>query len=209
MAGKREMNRAVIYIHGKGGNSDEAEHYQPLFPGCHVSGFDYRAETPWEAESEFSSYFDEIRQKYDSVIVIANSIGAYFLMNTLNQEKVEKAYFISPIVSMEQLIADLMNWAGVTEDELKRRETIETSFGETLSWEYLTYVRDHPLKWDVPTCILYGGKDHLTSFETISAFAERIGADLTVMPGGEHWFHTNEQMAVLDQWIISCRETKQ
>lgn len=26
-------------------------------------------------------------------------------------------------------------------------------------------------------------------------------ADLTVMPGGEHWFHTPEQMQFLDDWM--------
>ena len=35
----------------------------------------------------------------------------------------------------------------------------------------------------------------------MSRFAARIGAPLTVMPGGEHWFHTPEQMAFLDAWI--------
>ena len=29
----------------------------------------------------------------------------------------------------------------------------------------------------------------------------RRAADLTVMPGGEHWFHTEEQMQFLDQWL--------
>lgn len=37
--------------------------------------------------------------------------------------------------------------------------------------------------------------------ESISAFAEKVGAELTVMPGGEHWFHTDEQMHFLDAWI--------
>ena len=37
--------------------------------------------------------------------------------------------------------------------------------------------------------------------ETVSAFAKRYHADLTVMPGGEHWFHTGEQMQFLDHWI--------
>jgi hypothetical protein len=27
------------------------------------------------------------------------------------------------------------------------------------------------------------------------------GAPLTIMNGGEHWFHTAEQMAFLDKWI--------
>ena len=33
---------------------------------------------------------------------------------------------------------------------------------------------------------------------------------LEVMPGGEHWFHTPEQMAFLDGWIQrkSCKSRK-
>ena len=62
-------------------------------------------------------------------------------------------------------------------------------------------IREHPLRWKVPTHILYGEKDHLTSFETVSDFAEKTGATLEVMKGGEHWFHTDEQMEFLDDWI--------
>ena len=32
-------------------------------------------------------------------------------------------------------------------------------------------------------------------------FARKIGAPLTVMDGGERWFHTAEQMAFLDKWV--------
>lgn len=95
---------------------------------------------------------------------------------------------------MEKLICDMMKWANVTEDELHARGEIPTEFGETLSWDYLCYVRAHPIVWSVPSRILYGEHDNLTSFETISDFAKRIGAPLTVMKGGEHWFHTEEQM---------------
>ena len=35
----------------------------------------------------------------------------------------------------------------------------------------------------------------------MAAFAKRHRAALTVMEGGEHWFHTPEQMAFLDRWI--------
>ena len=38
----------------------------------------------------------------------------------------------------------------------------------------------------------------------ISAFAEQIHADLTVMKDGEHWFHTPEQMQFLDDWVRQC-----
>lgn len=65
----------------------------------------------------------------------------------------------------------------------------------------LCYVREHPLSWNISTNILYGEKDHLTSYETVSKFARQIGATLTVMKGGEHWFHTKEQIKFLDGWI--------
>ena len=124
-------------------------------------------------------------------------------MNTLNDKRIEKAYFISPIVNMEKLIMDMMALSNVTEDELKSNKEIQTDFGETLSWEYLCYVRKHPIKWTAPTHILYGEKDSLTSYETISEFANRVRATLTVMKNGEHWFHTEEQMKFLDNWIIN------
>ena len=195
------MKRLVIYIHGKGGNAEEANHYRPLFTGSDVIGFDYTSQNPWDAQNEFSSFFDSCSEDYDEVILIANSIGAFFAMSALAEKNISKALFISPIVNMEKLITDMMMWSNVTEDELESKKEIPTEFGETLSWEYLCYVRKHPIKWNILTCILYGGKDHLTSRETITEFAEKQGADLTVMEDGEHWFHTNEQMQFLHDWI--------
>ncbi len=95
----------------------------------------------------------------------------------------------------------MMKWAKVTEAELEQQKIIPTDFGEDLSWEYLCYVRNHPLSWKIPTCVLYGENDNITSIETMKAFAEKHGASLTVMEGGEHWFHTEEQMKFLDEWI--------
>ena len=34
--------------------------YRALFPDCEVIGFDYKAQTPWEAEREFAEYFDSL-----------------------------------------------------------------------------------------------------------------------------------------------------
>lgn len=194
-------NSIVLYIHGQGGSADEAAHYAALFPACDVVGLDYSAQTPWEAKEEFPRLFDTICAPYSSVTVIANSIGAFFTMCALADKRIEKAWFISPIVNMQKLIEDMMGWANVSEEELREKGEIETDFGQTLSWEYLSYAKTHPVDWAVPTHILYGSKDHLTSFATISAFAEQIGATLTVMDGGEHWFHTSEQMQFLDTWI--------
>ena len=193
---------AILYIHGKNGSAAECEHYKPLFPECDVIGLDYQTFTPWETGAEIRSAVEKLKSEYDNIILIANSIGAFFSMNAGIDPVIKKAYFISPIVDMEQLIADMMAWANVTEDELKEKGIIHTSFGEDLSWEYLSYVRENPIKWNAPTVILYGIKDNLTSFETISAFAEKHNAKLTVMKNGEHWFHTEEQMRFLDDWIV-------
>ena len=45
----------------------------------------------------------------------------------------------------------IMASANVSEQLLKEKQTINTSFGETLSWNYLNYVRNHPIKWNIPT----------------------------------------------------------
>ena len=198
------MEKALLYIHGKGGHADEAEHYKPLFPHCHIAGLDYQGNTPWETKDEFVQAYRRLADQYGSVGVIANSIGAYFAMNALANMEMERAFFISPIVDMEKLITDMMRFSGVTEAALREKKTIETAFGETLSWEYLCYAREHPPVWKTPTNILYGENDNLTSFETISAFAERCHASLTVMKNGEHWFHTDEQIKFLDHWIRQC-----
>lgn len=195
------MKKLVLYIHGKGGSAAEAEHYKPLFPNCDVVGLEYTSQFPWEALNEFPTLFDELCPGYDSVDLIANSIGAFFAMHALSGKQIEKAHFISPVVDMEKLIMDMMGWANVTEDELHNKQTIPTNFGETLSWEYLCYVRANPIQWEVPTRILYGEKDNLTSYRTISAFADQTHASLTVMKNGEHWFHNKEQIDFLDAWI--------
>ena len=195
------MKNRIIYVHGKGGSAEEAEHYQALFPGDEVIGFDYHSQTPWDAREEFPAFFAGKRDRCGCLILIANSIGAFFSLSALDRTLVDRAYLISPVVDMEKLIRSLMQWSDVSERELAEQREIATRFGETLSWDYLCYVREHPVLWNVPTHILYGEHDHLTSMETVSAFAARHHAELTVMPGGEHWFHTGGQMRFLDAWI--------
>ena len=195
------MKESIIYLHGKGGSAKEADQYKTLFPNSEVIGFDYRSRTPWEAKEEFPAFFVTQRERSDRLILIANSIGAFFAMSALDETLVDRAFFISPIVDMESLICKMMLGANVTETELEEKGTILAKQGETLSWNYLRYVRKHPISWNVPTSILYGGHDNLTSLETVSAFAERHPAKLTVMPGGEHWFHTQEQMDFLTKWL--------
>jgi len=171
----------AIYVHGKGGSVAESEYYQPLFPNCEVIGVDYLSETPWEAGPEIRAAIQNLSGKYDDTILIANSIGAFFSLHAEIGGLVRKAFFISPVVDLEKVN------------------------GVELHGEWLEFVRSHPVKWDVPTHILYGSRDCLIPHETIREFAEHHNASLTVMENGEHWFHTEEQMLFLDNWIREHR----
>lgn len=107
------MDKAILYIHGKGGNPKEAEYYKALFEEYDVIGFDYSSQSPWEAKKEFPRLFDNLCGTYETVTVIANSIGAFFAMSALADSKIEKAYFISPVVDIERFAEEkIMGWAG-------------------------------------------------------------------------------------------------
>ena len=196
------MGKCLVYIHGKGGTAEEAQHYVPLFAGHEVIGFDYQTQTPWEAQAEFSHFFSKLSGKYEQITIVANSIGAFFALHALKDVNIFEAYFISPIVNMEKLITNMMQRAGVSIEELKQRRIIETAFGESLSYPYLDWVQNYPINWHTKTHILYGSKDNLQSLKDIQAFAAQSGADVTIMENGEHWFHTKEQMQFLDNWIL-------
>lgn len=195
------MKKALLYVHGKGGSAQEAGRFALLCPEYDVIGIELPDFTPWGAMLPLQREYDRLAGAYESVSLLANSIGAYFSMLALQNRKPEQAYFISPIVDMERLILDMMGWAGVSEAELEQKGTIPTDFGETLSWAYLCFVRSHPIDWKVPTHILYAGGDALTSRKTVDGFTASHQATLTVMPQGEHWFHTDSQLAFLDAWL--------
>jgi len=196
------MKNVVIYVHGKGGNAEEANHYQQFFDdNFEIIGFDYKSLNPWDAKIEFINYFNSIISKYNKIYLIANSIGAYFSLISLSDMPIEKAMLISPVVDMERIILNMMKCENITEDELILKKEIETSFGESLSWQYLSYVRKNTIHWDIPTNILFADNDNITSVDTMTNFANKINANLTTMRDGEHWFHTEEQMAFLDNWF--------
>lgn len=151
------MKRAILYVHGKGGSAGEADRFRAVCPSFDVLGVDYRGELPWEAAPQIAAAYEEARRQYEHIILLANSIGAYFTMLALGDQAPDRALFVSPVLDMERLILDMMAWAGVSEQALCERGEVPTDFGETLSWAYLCYVREHPIAWQVPTEILYAG----------------------------------------------------
>ena len=205
-----------LFVHGQGGNKTEAAAFAALAAptGWQVLGIDLPEHgdrtgetdfTPWQVVPELRCALAELRGRWDRVGLFGSSLGAWFGLLAYPDAPLAGALFLSPVVDMEALIRKMMGWAGVSEERLAREGRIPTTFGQTLSWEYLRYVRTHPARrWRTPTAILYGARDHLTDRETVEAFAARNGCRLTVEEAGEHWFHTPEQLAVVDRWQRAC-----
>lgn len=204
-------NEGYLFLHGQMGCKEESEAFaQVVCPkGVQVLSIDLpghgerrdRGEElfPWTAVPDIQAALNWAYHQWNKVSLRANSIGAYFAR--LAFDAPSRALLASPVLDMEGLILIMMDWAGVTEEQLREQSKIATSFGQTLSWKYLCWVREHPVyNWTCPIHILYGSGDNMTSHQTIDEFVCKHNAKLTVMEGGEHWFHTPEQLAVLRKW---------
>ena len=116
---RTEDVEVVLYIHGKGGNAEEAEHYRQFFPKKDIYGFDYKSQNPWETKKEFGDMVAELSEKYNRITLIAVSIGAYFSMNVIPKRSVlieGKGYGHG--VGMSQIAADQMAKEGYTCEEI-------------------------------------------------------------------------------------------
>lgn len=208
-----EPSRKVyLYVHGKNGSKEEALAFAEVAcpAGYQVLALDLPEHgerkdapeklVPWVVVPELQLVYQYAKVHWRSVSLRADSIGAWLSMMALQEKDLKQALFVSPVVDMENLIANMMQWADVTEAQLQQAGEIPTEFGETLSWKYLCWVREHPLQWHTPTQVLYGEKDNLTSREVLDRFKANTGAHLTIMADGEHWFHTELQLAVLQSW---------
>ena len=208
-----EPSRKVyLYVHGKMGSKEESLAFakQACPAGYQVLAIDLPEHgerkngpewlLPWVVVPELQFMDQYARVHWRQVSLRATSIGAWFSMLALQEKALRRALFVSPLVDMEDLIGRMMQQANVTEEQLKAAGEIPTAFGETLSWPYLCWVREHPLHWKVPTQVLYADTDPLTGHTVMEQFRRQTGAHLTILEGGEHWFHTETQLAALQSW---------
>lgn len=208
--------KVFIYIHGQGGNKEEAELLATIVccQGWQVISFDLPQHgerkhecisfDPWHIVPELSSILSYVKKQWIESALYANSIGAWFSMLSFFNEKFSHCLFVSPVLDMKHLISNMMCWANVTEERLKQEHIIPTSFGQSLSWEYWTFVLDNPIiKWETPTSILYAENDNMISLDIVKNFTQKFNCSLSIMKNGEHWFHTPQQIDYLSRWIES------
>jgi len=206
--------KLYLYVHGRFASREAAGDFAQILNGFGYqvlsfdlpehgdrTGEDYPCNLP-NGIRDLRTVHESVRGQYPEISLFACSLGACFSLAAFPDIRFRKCLFLSPVLDMKNLIEKMMSWAGVDEARLQEAGEIPTEFGETLSWDYYRFVKDHPVSvWNSPTSILYGENDNLTDLATVEAFAARFPSQVTVMPGGEHYFHTPEQLAFLDRWI--------
>lgn len=208
-------DKVYLFVHGKCGSKEDAQNFADIAcdKGFQVLSFDLpehgerkdSAEklAPWEVVPELQGVLSYAQKHWQSVSLYAVSIGTYFSLLSFSNEHFKNCLFLSPILDMVALIEKMMGWASVSAEQLRAKKEIPTDFGETLSWKYYAYAKEHPINtWNSPTAILYAGRDNLTDRGTVTNFADIFGCSLQIHEDGEHWFHTDEQLAVLRNWTM-------
>jgi hypothetical protein len=153
---------------------------------------------------DLSAMMEYAKTKWDNISLFACSMGAYFSLLAYKDVDLKQCLFLSPVVDMERIINNTMSWFSISEAQLQTEKEVATPIGQVLYWDYYCYVKEHPVNiWNKPTAILYGSTDDLCEFDRVSNFTQQFNCDLTVMEHGEHYFHTEEQLAFLKRWIES------
>lgn len=151
---------------------------------------------------DLNSIMDYTKENYNEVNLWACSMGAYFSLLAYKNEEIKQCVFLSPVVNMKTIIDNMMLWSNTTEKELKEKQEVKTDFGQTLYWDYYKYVKDNPItNWNKKTYILYGNKDNMQNEDIIKNFSNNFNCDLSILDGGEHYFHTEEQLKFYKEWL--------
>ena len=208
-------DRVYLVVHGKASCKEDAERFASIAvdKGYQVISFDLpehgerasleRACTVQNAVQDLRKVMDYVRQNWNSVRLFATSLGAYFSLVAYRDVGFDMCLFSSPILNMQRLIENMMRWFNVTPEQLQVQREIPTPIGETLSWDYYSYVREHPVDvWNSPTAILSPELDNLTEPEVVDEFAERFGALVQRVAGSEHYMHSDAELAIMDAWMI-------
>lgn len=205
--------KVYIHVHGKMSNKESAEKFAEIAEskGYQVVSFDLPGHGERDEEAERCDIWNGMRNlalikeyvfaNWKEASLYACSLGAYFSLHAYQESDIKKCLFQSPIVDMEYLIQKMMLWLEVSEERLAKEMEVDTPI-DVLSWKYYKYVKEHPIqKWEIPTNILYGGKDNLQSMAVIKDFADKYACALTVAENSEHPFGAEEDGRIVERWL--------
>lgn len=206
-------DRVCLCVHGKMSCKESAENIGRILSGrgCQTLSFDLpqhgerqgeaRRCDIWNGVADLTTVGDYVFDRWKNVTLYACSLGAYFSLHAYADRPFQKALLQSPVLDMEFLIRQMFLWFGISEERLRQEQEIDTPI-DLMTWAYFQYVLAHPVtRWNPPTSILYGGKDHLQSLEVIEQFARRFGAAVTLSPHSEHPFMKEADEAIVQRWL--------
>ena len=205
-------DRVVLFVHGQCGFKEDAAPFAELAApkGWQVLSVDLPEHggrtdgvplLPWAVVPELSAAMAYAQAHWQHIAVRATSIGAWFSLLAFAGTPVECCLLVSPLTDMAGMISSMMQAANVTEAQLEAVQEIAVPGGPALSWRYLCYARSHTAAAiSDQTHVLWASGDAMIPKSAVDAFVQKASAVLTVYPGGEHWFHTDEQVAFLRRW---------
>ena len=180
-----KCDKVILFVHGLHGRKEEALDFAKvaILKGYQVIGIDLPVErNPWEVMPLLNEVRDYLYQNWESVSIRANSIGSWFSLLAFQGKEIEQALLVSPLLDMQKFI----------EEQPSREE------------DYYNWVVKNPIThWDAPTYILRPENDLVVSEAVGLDFISQHNCQITTMPGGEHWFHTPEQLAFMRTWETS------
>ena len=177
-----KSEKVFLFVHGLHGRKEEALAFADVAvpKGYQVLGIDLPVERkPWEVMPLLIEVRDYLYRNWKSVSIRANSIGSWYSLLAFQGKKVDQAMFVSPLLDMKKFIEGLPS----REDDYHAR-----------------VIKNPITHWDAPTCILHPEVDLVVSDAVGIDFIREHRCKVTIMPNGEHWFHTPEQLSFLKAW---------
>lgn len=201
---KPKKNKVVVYLHGLHGSYKEIEDYAYLKNEYDVVGIDYQDGEPWEPKETIINSFEQLTRGYQEIVLIGYSIGTFYAYEYLSNYKIDKAFFISPVGDMYELVKRMLKGSGISEEQLEKEGVVKNKLGQTFSYEYNMHLKKHDDKWKVRTHILYGENDKLIHIQDIYNFlTQHPNASLTIKKDSEHRFKTAEEKEFIKNWILN------
>lgn len=183
-----KKEHVFLFVHGQGGNKEEAISFAKIAVplGYQVIGIDLSVmDMPWTVLPKLLEVKEFLKEQYSSISLRANSIGCWYSLLAFENEKIEQALFVSPILDMKRFIEGMEE-----KDEM-----------------YYEWVVLHQIAhWSNKTYILRAEKDLVVSDKVNKTFIDQFMCNVMTLKDGEHWLHTPEQLSSLRRWEESVLE---
>ena len=200
-----KSDKIFLFIHGLNGDGSGAIRFSKVAEkfGWQVYGITLPRDEirPEILIPKLQSTMEFLESQWKTISIRANSFGAWLSLISFRGKIFDRCLFVSPLLNMENFILNLMKLESISEEDLEREGEIDSKFGVRLSWKYLEFVRKNPVRSiSSKTRILHCSGDEVIPLDESKNFAAENSCELEILDGGEHWFHTDNQIKLLEIW---------